>query len=297
MTPASPADPLTAHAPFGADADFAFGPGSRARIRNGSFSTECDFWIGCRHSPQSPWSLLPFYRPDANRPEPLGKGRYGRFLGWAGDKWMIGPLVFKLCTPFDPAPATEEDERFLHAPVLCGYIEYDNTHSDDPVELVVGLSGEFAPLALDGAIGFHHSAGFAFAAATADCVRLHPDLAIIGNAAGRAGLIHVSVSPRTKEIRSLVVGFHHPAYHYTRFFPTLSDVVRHGLDEHPRYLALSDKRDAEFLRCPLAPASRSSAAHEIRQWLAGTARISGDAPIDLSPMRAMHSTVLDPARG
>ncbi|MCR6656719.1 MAG: glycoside hydrolase family 52 protein [Opitutus sp.] len=296
MTSAPSAAPLTSHAPFAAGADFAFGPGAPAEIKNGATSASFDFWVGCRHAPNTPWGLLPFYRADAGRPEPLVKGRYGRFLGWSGDKWMIGPLVFKLCTPFDPAPAVADDERFLHAPVLCGYLEYDNTHSDDHVELIFGLGGAFQPLDADGAAGFAHASGFAIATPAVESARLCRDLSAIGAGPEPAGLIHFAVAPRTKDVRPLVVAFHHSAYHYATLFPTLGAAVSYGLAEHARYLTISEARDAEFMRSPLLLAARTTAANEIRQWLASTARKVGEAPLDLAPMRALHAAVVNAGR-
>ena len=296
MTSAPSAASLTSHAPFAAGADFAFGPGAAAEIKNGATSAPFDFWVGCRHAPDTPWSLLPFYRAEAGRPEPLMKGRYGRFLGWSGDKWMIGPLVFKLCTPFDPAASATDDERFLHAPVLCGYLEYDNTHSDDAVELVLGLGGDFRPLDAGGSLGFAHASGFAIATPAVDSARLHRDLSVIGASAESAGLIHFAVAPRTKEVRPLVVAFHHAAFHYATLFPSLAESVRYGLAGHARYLAISEARDAEFMRSPLLLAARATAANEIRQWLASTERKVGEPPVDLAPMRAQHAAVVNAGR-
>ena len=94
--------PATPHAPFGANASFDFGPpGAPAGFAlPAGTAVGQNVFVGCRSSAREPWSLLPFFTPTADGPQPLPKGRFGRFLAWAGDKWMIGPLVFKLCTPF-----------------------------------------------------------------------------------------------------------------------------------------------------------------------------------------------------
>ncbi len=125
----------TSHAPLGAGASFDFGPpGTPAGFRlPGDIRSPHDVYIGCRAAPADAWSLLPFYTPRADVPSPLAKGRFGRFLAVAGDKWMIGPLVFKLCTPF-ALDRQADDEIFRYAPVVCGYLEYDNSHGEHTAE-------------------------------------------------------------------------------------------------------------------------------------------------------------------
>lgn len=284
---------LTPHAPLGAGARFDFGaPDSPAVFAlDGGATLPCDFFVGCRHSAGAPWSLLPFFTARAGVPAPLPKGRYGRFLGWAGDKWMIGPLVFKLATPFD-RETDSSDERFRSAPLLAGYLEYDNTHSDDPVELVFGFGATASPLAVGGGLGFALGPSLGFATALADGVNARRDGAVFGDPAiGAAAAFHYAVPPRTKRVHPIVVGFHQPGLHYATWFAGLAEVLGFGLAEHARYLAMADARDAEFMRSALPLAARAEAAQAVRSWLAQSVRRAGAPAVDEAGLRALCAAV------
>jgi len=287
-----PSAPLTPHAPFAAAASLDFGaPGERAVISlAGEPPAPRDFWVGCRHGPDAPWSLLPFFHAAPGGPAPLPKGRYGRFLGWAGDMWMIGPLVFKLCTPFDPRPEPDDD-RLRHAPVLCGYLEYDNTHGDDPVELAFGFGGAFEPLVVDGGTAFGLDGAFGFATAVTDGVETRRDAAIFDADLGPAAALHFSVPPRAKRVHPLALGFYRTGYHYSAQFAGLADVLAHGLANHAHPLAVAEARDAEFMRSALTLPARAEAAHAVRVWLAQTVRRAGDPEVDLGGLRALCAAV------
>lgn len=282
----------TPHAPLGAAASFAFSlPGEPATISlSGEPPQRRDFFVGCRHGPAEPWSLLPFFTPGPGKPAALPKGRYGRFLGWAGDKWMIGPLVFKLGTPFAPQPSAGE-ARLLETPVLPGYLEYDNTHSDDAVELVLGFGSEIASLALDEGPGFALSEATGLAVARGEGLERRRGAAIFGTDFGPAEAFVVAVAPRTKRVVPFVIGFHRAGFHHATLFADLAAVLNAGLAQHTQLLAIADARDAEFMRCALALPARAEAAHAVRAWLAQTSRRAGEPPVDLAGLRALAAAV------
>ncbi len=275
----------TPHAPLGANASFDFGPPDAPAgfALPASVARTANVYVGCRPSAAEPWSLLPFFAPVAGGPPPLPKGRFGRFFAWAGDKWMIGPLVFKLCTPFDPAATG--DEAFAYAPVVCGYFEYDNTHSADAAELVFGLGGRGAKLAVAGTVGFAFRGPLGFATASSPEVSLRRDAAIFGADIGPAEALHFVVPPHARRIYPLVLGFRQAGFFYSTFFADLPSVLAYGLAHHARFLALADARDAEFMRSTLDFATKNQLAHDTRVWLAQTRRLSGAAPVDLTGLR------------
>jgi hypothetical protein len=282
----------TPHAPLGAAASLDFSlPGEPAVISiSGEPPQPRDFFVGCRHGPAEPWSLLPFFAAGQGKPAALPKGRYGRFLGWAGDKWMIGPLVFKLGTPFAPQPSANE-ARLLETPVLSGYLEYDNTHSDDAVELVLGFGGEIASLALDDGPGFALSEATGLAVARGEGLERRRGAAIFGTDSGPAEAFVVAVAPRTKRVVPFVIGFHRAGFHHATLFADLAAVLNAGLAEHAQLLAIAEARDAEFMRCALALPARAEAAHAVRAWLAQTSRRAGEPPVDLAGLRALAAAV------
>ena len=282
----------TPHAPLGAHASFHLGPAGAPS----GFALPADapvtqnVLIGCRSSRNEPWSLLPFFTPPAHGPQPLPKGRFGRFLGWAGDKWMIGPLVFKLATPFGLAAGPDE-EKFRHAPVVCGYLEYDNTHSDTAAELLFGLDGGASPIAHEHLVGFSFGTTHGCATVLNAEVVLRLGAAVFGTDFPGLAALHFTVPPHARRIFPLVLGFHQPGFHYTPWFRDLPAVLAHGLSEHARYLAIADERDAEFMRSALPFAARPAAAHAVRAWLAGTCRRHGDPEVDLAGLRELCRAV------
>lgn len=283
----------TPHAPLGASASFHLGPaGVNAGFALPANSAGAqNVVIGCRSSRSDQWSLLPFFAPPAEGPHPLPKGRFGRFLGWAGDKWMIGPLVFKLATPFTPTWATGQ-EKFYYAPVVCGYLEYDNTHSAEAAELVFGVDGGAEEQVADGLVGFSFLGSHGFATTAHDEVSARTGVAVFGtNFAGLSALLF-SVPPHAKRIFPLVLGFYQPGFYYGRWFDSLGAVLAHGVAEHANYLALADSRDAEFMRNSLAFDVKTRAAHAVRVWLAQTRRLAGESEVDLTELRALHQAMV-----
>lgn len=278
----------TPHAPLGAAASFDFGPpGEPAgfRLASSPLSPQ-DVYVGCRPSAREPWSLLPFFTPRSGGPAPLPKGRFGRFIALSGDKWMIGPLVFKLCTPFEtPAPS---DEKLAYAPVVCGYLEYDNTHGTDTAELIFGLGSDSLDLrpAPTPGVGFILGDRFGFVTAATEEVTARRDAALFGAEVGPAAGLHFVVPPHSKRIFPLVLGFHTSGFHYGRDFNDLAAVLAYGVAEHARFIALSDARDAEFMRSTRPFDQRNQVAAAARSWLADSRRLAGEPPLDLSPLAA-----------
>ncbi len=278
----------TPHAPLGAEASFDFGPaGEPAAFRlAGSAPRPVDVFVGCRATVQEAWSLLPFFTARSAGPQPLPKGRFGRFMALAGDKWMIGPLVFKLCTPF-PRDLESTDDKFRHAPVVCGYLEYDNSHSSETAELVVGLGARGEPVNAADVIGFSFDRAFGFATHPSPEAHAARGAEVFGSDIGPLAALRFTVPPQSKRIFPLAIGFYAPGYHYGRAFAGLADVLAFGLAEHARYLALADALDAGFMRSTRPFEAKTRATHEVRERLVHSRRLDGEPEIDLAPLHAL----------
>jgi hypothetical protein len=282
----------TPHAPLGALASFNLGPAGAPAgfaLPPGAAPAQ-NVVIGCRPNSAEKWSLLPFFTPPPAGPLPLPRGRFGRFLGWAGDKWMIGPLVFKLATPFAPSFSTD-GEKFRYAPVVCGYLEYDNTHSADAAELVFGLDGHPRPVADAGFTGFACGATHGFATPVSAEVEPRRGASVFGTDFDGLAALHFTVPPHAKRIYPLAVGFCQPGFHYAQWFGDLGAVLAHGLTAHARYLAIADARDAEFMRSALPFDAKQTAAQAVRAWLANTRRLAGEPEVGLADLQALCRAV------
>ena len=289
----------TQHAPFGAFASFTLGlldaPGGFGQSLGGP--PRQNVYIGVRQAPDQPWRMLPFFEPkastesaflgagaptagaDAGNFETLHPPRFRRSLGWASDRWLLGPLVFKLCTPFgrvpDPSTLDPTAARLHFAPLVCGYLEYDNTHSEEPVEVMfgVGLSDRpWRPLA-DAAAPFH---GFAAGRDFADATPPSPEItarqgfspftdrsrdATGLHRLGSESALLFTIPAHQKRVYPLVLAFFRAGpvttglecdYFYTRHFTGLEDVLAHGFAHHAHYLALAAQRDTELLGSKLS---------------------------------------------
>lgn len=281
------------HSPLGTGAAFFFGPpGAPAGFSQpdlGASFVPQDIFVGCKQDENATWSLLPAFTARLGKLEPLVRGRYGRFLAWSGDKWMIGPLVFKICTPF--TLEGPHDEPFDYAPVVCGYLEYDNSHSSETAELLFGISGEATRIDSANALGWRFGSSCGFATAPSDeASTVHGD-AVFGVNVGPLSALQFAVPPHSKRIVSLVLGWHSAEIFASRWFADVQSVLAYGLDHHGRYIALSDQRDMEFMRSSLSLADKARVATETRTWLASTRRRTSDPEIDLSPLRQIAAEV------
>lgn len=282
------------HSPLGAGATFFFGPaGSPAGFEQtaGAGALEAqDVFVGCKPDQAEEWKLLPAFTARPGVLQPLGRGRYGRFLAWAGDKWMIGPLVFKLCTPFETE--SRNDDRFRCAPVVCGYLEYDNTHNDGAAELIFAVGRPAAPLRVSGAAGWALDARCGFATSASAEVVARSDIAAFGFDVGAVSALVFTVPPHAKRIFPLALGFFASELYASRYFADLASVLNYGLGEHARFVALADQRDSEFMRSSLSLDEKTRVSLETRRWLAGTRRLRNEPEIDLTPLRQLAASVL-----
>jgi hypothetical protein len=203
---------------------------------------------------------------------------------------MIGPLVFKLATPFSPVGGSESEE-FRYAPVVCGYLEYDNSHSREVAELVFGIGGSADPISGPDLTGFSFGGTHGFATAVSREVELRRGAAVFGSEFAGLNALHFSVPPQSRRISPLVLGFCQSGFHYNRLFASLAAVLAHGLAEHSRYLAMADARDAEFMRSILSFEAKATSAQAVRAWLAQSRRRAGETDVDLTGLRDLCRSV------
>ncbi len=217
-----------------------------------------------------------------------------RDLGWASDTWRHNDFSFRLLSPFarteDPAAMTDTDARHAFAPVICAEISYDNTEVDSTVELLFGLGNTEVPLrpledSCTDLQGFAAGRGFGFAARPSDIEEPmqsldlfdppaldHRGLHLLGSEAALVFRVPAGESRRFP----LALGFYQAgivttgieaSYYYTKFFPDLEDVLRHGLAAHARYVAQSEARDAELVGAALNDDQRWLIAQATHSYL------------------------------
>ena len=295
-----PADSFhTQHAPFGAFASFTIGlvdaPGGFGQSLRGP--AKQNVYAGFRPAGRERWRLLPFLTPPQSQEsaftgdttvvqpprgfDALRPADYRRTLGWASDTWRADDarFGFSLLSPFgpvpDPAKLKKADARFHLAPLVTGWIEYDNRAGAAPVELVFGLGrgdDTLRPLTdtSGGALaGFAAGARFGYATAAARGVELRQGFDILAPKfrdyrglhviAGETALVFTVPAGKRKRF-PLVLGFHAAGtvttglaagYAYARVFRDLEDVLAHGLAEFSRYEKLAAQRDRELARSRL----------------------------------------------
>jgi hypothetical protein len=304
----------TQHSPFGAFASFTLGlvdsPGGFGHALRGP--ARQNLYIGFRSSAKSDWNLLPYFTPPKSNevafvgelavPQAPKNYRslrpfdYARKLNWASDTWQADNdrFAFSLLTPFshvpDPANLRGEQARLLLAPVICGYIEYDNRAGKTPAELIFGLgepdrglhplSDDDSPLA-----GFACGTEFGYATKPGRDVELRQGfdvfspkfrdfrgLLVIG---GETALIFTVPAGKKKRF-PLALGFYNagqittgiPAgYAYTHHFDDLTSVLSHGIKNHARYTKIARDRDAELNRSKLNPDQRFLLAQATHSYL------------------------------
>jgi hypothetical protein len=307
----------TQHSPFGAFASFTIGlvgaPGGFGQSLRGP--ARQNIYVGYRGGADSEWRLLPFLTPpqsqegaftgDATVVQPpqgflaLPPPAYERTLGWASDTWRAdgARFGFSLLTPFgvvpDPAKMKRNSARFHFAPLITGWIEYDNRAGQAPVELIFGVGNgddTLRPLGdTDAALaGFASGSRFGYATRPGRGVELRQGFDVLAPKffdyrrlhviAGETALVFTVPAGRRKRY-PLVLGFYaagpvttglSASYFYTRFFADLEDVLGHGLGEHGRYGKLATQRDRELARSRLNADQRFLLAQGTHSYLGST---------------------------
>jgi hypothetical protein len=286
------------HSPFGAFASFTCGlvdaPGGFGQSLRGP--ARQNLYIGYRPTPTDRWRLLPFLTPPKSQEgaftgdttvvqpprgfDTLRPTDCEHTLGWASDTWRAGEgrFGFSLLTPFgrvpDPAGMKRTAARFHLAPLVTGWIEYDNRAGSAPVELMFGVGvgdetlrplGDTGP----GLAGFASGGRFGYATRPGRGIALRQGFDLLNNRfrdfrglhviAGETAL-HFTVPAGRRQRFPLVLGFFAAGpvstgldgcYAYTRVFADLEDVLAHGLREYPRYVRLAAQRDRELARSGL----------------------------------------------
>jgi xylan 1,4-beta-xylosidase len=310
----------TQHAPFGAFASFSIGlvgsPGGFGQSLRGAGHQ--NVYVGYRtgDAPDALWQMLPFFRPPqsnegaftgadpGNSVAPTGftmlePSAYERTLGWASDTWRAGSgrFGFSLLSPFapiaDPARMSRAAARFALAPVVTGWIEFDNRTGKTPVELMFGI-GELdrlqRPVADAGLDlpGFAVGPDFGYATARSAAVgqrlgfdvfapkfRDYRGLHVIG---GESALTF-KVPAGLKKRFPLVLAFFQGAavttgisagYAYAQFFENLEDVLEHGLANRARYESIAARRDRELASSGLDADQQFLLAQAAHSYLGST---------------------------
>ena len=286
------------HSPFGAFASFTIGlvdaPGGFGQSLRGP--AKQNVYVGFRGAPEQEWQLLPFLTPpksqeaaftgDTTVVQPprgfksLRPSDYERTLGWASDTWRAdtGRFGFSLLSPFgevpDPAKMKRAAARFHLAPLIAGWIEYDNRAGTAPVELIFGVGNgddTLRPLGdtCAGLAGFAGGRKFGYATTPGRGVALRQGFDILAPKfhdyrgllviAGETALVFTVPAGKRRRF-PLVLGFYaagpvtaglESTYAYTRVFADLEDVLTHGLAEFGRYEKLATQRDRELARSKL----------------------------------------------
>ncbi|HEX2861484.1 MAG TPA: glycoside hydrolase family 52 protein, partial [Lacunisphaera sp.] len=286
------------HSPFGAFASFTAGlvdaPGGFGQSLRGP--ARQNLYVGYRTTAQAQWQLLPFLTPPQSQEaaftgdatvvqaprgfHSLRPTDYQRTLGWASDTWRADDarFGFSLLSPFgpvpDPARMKRTAARFHLAPMITGWIEYDNRSGSTPVELLFGVGngedtlrplGDTSPQLA----GFAGGGRFGYATKPGRGVLLKQGFDVLNPKffdyrslhviAGESALL-LTVPAGQRKRFPLVLGFYaagpvtsgiEATYAYTRFFRDLEDVLVHGLAEYRRYEKLAAQRDRELARSHL----------------------------------------------
>jgi hypothetical protein len=313
----------TQHSPFGAFASFSIGlvgsPGGFGQSLRGA--ARQNVYVGYRASEAgAQWRMLPFFRPPqsnevaftggdpGNSVAPSGfamlePSQYERTLGWASDTWRAdsGRFGFSLLSPFsqlpDPATLSRTAARFALAPVVTGWIEFDNRTGRTPVELMFGV-GELDRLqrpVQDAGLdlpGFAVGPDFGYATARSSAVgqrlgfdvfapkfRDYRGVHVIG---GESALIFAVPAGQRKRF-PLVLGFYQGAdiatgiparYAYAQFFKNLEDVLAHGLANRAKYEKIAAQRDRELARAKLDADQKFLLAQAAHSYLGSTELLS-----------------------
>lgn len=317
----------TQHSPFGAFASFTVGlvdaPGGFGHALRGP--AQQNIYVGYRSAAHSQWQLLPFLTPpksqetaftgDATIVQPPSGFRslrptdYERRLGWASDTWRADKarFGFSLLSPFgevaDPATLTKPASRFHLAPLITGWIEYDNREGTEPVELIFGVgdsSETLRPLTdtSKSLLGFASGTKFGYATTPARGVAMRQGFDVLAPKfadyrgllviAGETALVFTVPAGRRKRF-PLTLGFYFDgvittgltaSYAYARVFRDLEDVLVHGLTHHARYSKLAAERDRELAKSPLDADQKFLIAQSTHSYLGSTQLLwSDDQPL------------------
>lgn len=306
----------TQHAPLGAFASFTVGlvdsPGGFGQSLRGP--ARQNVYVGYRNEGEQ-WKLLPFFRPQTSHasaylgeagaanaqvskasegPALIRPHDYVRRLQWASDTWQANKFEFGLRSPFSRIPNAEDlssaNARFHFAPLVCGFVAYDNSQGTTPVELIFGINEPDAQLRPidDGQtslVGFVGGGSFGFATSASSAVKMRQSFSLFApnpmdyrglHLLGPEAALVFTVSPGEKAEFPLVLGFYQPgivttglscAYAYTRWFNSLDAVLLYGLEHHARYTNLAQQRDAELAASRLSEDQKfllAQASHSYR---------------------------------
>lgn len=307
----------TQHSPFGAFASFSIGlvdhPGGFGQSLRGA--ARQNVYIGYRTALHNEWQLLPFLTPPQSKESaftadasvvqpprgfnPLRPSDYERTLGWASDTWRADDsrFGFSLLSPFtevpDPAKLNKASARFLLAPQISGWIEYDNRTGTAPVQLIFGVGDSdntLRPLSdtKTKLSGFASGTAFGYATKPARGIELRQGFDVLNPKfrdyrgllviAGETALVFTVPAGQRKRF-PLALGFYAggPAttglattYFYTRFFRDLEDVLMHGLAQHARYTKLAAQRDRELAKSKLDADQKFLLAQSTHSYLGST---------------------------
>jgi xylan 1,4-beta-xylosidase len=305
------------HSPFGAFASFTAGlvdaPGGFGQSLRGP--ARQNLYVGFQASAQEEWQLLPFLTPpksqesaftgDPTAVQPprgfkaLRPEDYTRKLGWASDTWRADDarFGFSLLTPFDkvpdPAKMSRAAARLHLAPLVIGWIEYDNRQGKSPIRLIFGVgNGDDTqrPLEDDRAelAGFASGGRFGYATLPARGTELRQGFDILHRKfldyrglhviAGESALVFTVPAGRRRRY-PLVLGFYAAGpvssgidtrYAYTRVFRDLEDVLAHGLKEYKHYDRVAARRDRELERSRLTADQQFLLAQATHSYLGST---------------------------
>ena len=307
----------TQHSPFGAFASFSIGlvdsPGGFGQSLRGA--AKQNVYVGFRAAAHTEWQLLPFlttskskesaFTTDASVVQPprgfnsLRPSDYERSLGWASDTWRADQsrFSFSLLSPFtevpDPAKLSKVNARFLFAPQISGWIEYDNRTGTAPVQLIFGVGDSdntLRPLAdtNPNLLGFAGGTAYGYATKPARGIELRQGFDVLNPKfrdyrgllviAGETALIF-TVPVGQKKRFPLTLGFYAPnpvttglttTFLYAKYFRDLEDVLTHGLAEHARYTKLAVQRDRELTRSKLDADQKFLIAQATHSYLGST---------------------------
>ncbi len=307
----------TQHSPFGAFASFTIGlvdaPGGFGQSLRGP--AKQNVYVGYRPSAASDWQLLPFLTPPKSQESaftgdaivqqaPTGyralrPGDYQRTLDLASDTWRADEarFGFSLLSPFgsvpDPEKLAKAAARFHLAPIICGWIEYDNRAGNAPVELMFGVGDPERPLrplsdTSTKLAGFAGGADYGYATTPARGVGLRQGFDVLNPKlkdyrglhviCGESALVFTVPAGQRRRF-PLVLGFYvagtvtrglAASYAYTRVFKGLDDVLVHGLTQHVRYTRLAAQRDRELNRSKLNIDQKFLVAQATHSYLGNT---------------------------